>query len=99
MSWDVVKLKIVYSEDWGWLTTFLPYGEALRKHRALMHRFIGSTDSALDFRDAQVNGVHAMLKAILEHPDDYGKYVNRYAKNQRSVLSSSKPLDFQALSS
>lgn len=82
MRLDPAKLNIHCREDWGWLTTFLPYGETLRKHRSFMHRFIGSTDSALDFREDQVDGVHAMLKAILDHPDDYGKYVNRYVESR-----------------
>ncbi len=66
----------ILSEGWDWLTTFVPYGDLFRKHRAYQHRFIDSPDT-LKVLDVQLSETHAMLKGILDSPDDYATHVNR----------------------
>ncbi|KLO13427.1 cytochrome P450 [Schizopora paradoxa] len=63
-------------EKWDWFTTFVPYGDLFRKHRAYQNRFINSLET-LNVANVQLSETHAMLKGFLDNPGDYASYVNR----------------------
>lgn len=65
------------SEGWSWLTTGVPYCDDLRKQRSYEQRFIGSPET-LGYLDVQLSATHAMLKAILDDPTEYGTHMLKY---------------------
>lgn len=55
----------------------MPYDEALRKRRAILHRF--TQPSVLpDYVPLQTQEVHVMLKSFLGDPINYEKHVRRF---------------------
>ncbi len=76
----------VPSEGWSWATAVTPYGDIFRKQRSYQQRFIGSPET-LDYLDIQLSETRAMLKAILDDPEDYGTYVQRYGVSYVSTSS------------
>ncbi|KLO13426.1 cytochrome P450 [Schizopora paradoxa] len=62
--------------DWGWPTTALPYGDALRRHRGYLHRFF-QTSEALNYYELQGREVCVMLNGLLTSPGDYASHIRR----------------------
>ena len=55
----------------------MPYGDTVRKHRSIIQPFVGSSET-VDYMEIQLRETRAMLKYIMDDPDDYGSYVGGY---------------------
>ncbi|KLO09898.1 cytochrome P450 [Schizopora paradoxa] len=69
-------IMAVELERLDWITTFIPYGDLFRKHRAFQAHFMNSFEM-LNVSEVQISETHAMLKGFLTSPGDYAKHVNR----------------------
>jgi len=61
---------------WGWATSILPYGEALKTQRMFLHKYF-QTPEVLNYKETQQTYCHIFLQGILESPWDYEKHVRR----------------------
>lgn len=62
---------------WGWVTPVLGYGERLRKHRSMMHKYFLSPE-LLSYTTIQRQNCHRFLRDVLETPEKYHKHAHRY---------------------
>ncbi|KLO07927.1 cytochrome P450 [Schizopora paradoxa] len=60
---------------WEWTTATLPYGERLRKHRAILQKFFLSPD-VLNYKDVHQQKCHEFLQGLLRSPDKYDKHIH-----------------------
>ncbi|KLO05956.1 cytochrome P450 [Schizopora paradoxa] len=68
------QFVILQLTGWAWVTSLIPYGESLRKQRAIFHRFFLSRE-ALNYGELQENECRLFLRRMLERPESYGSHV------------------------
>ncbi|KLO07928.1 cytochrome P450 [Schizopora paradoxa] len=63
---------------WEWTTAALPYGEKLRKQRAILQKFFLSPD-VLNYKDFHQQNCHAFLQGLLSSPERYDRHIHHLA--------------------
>ncbi|KAF8135167.1 CyP450 monooxygenase [Boletus edulis] len=66
---DRPKIPMVALMGWDFSVGMLPYGPSWRRHRKAMHQVLSPT-AMLNYRGAQLNKVHQLVRNISQVPDD-----------------------------
>ncbi|KLO05947.1 cytochrome P450 [Schizopora paradoxa] len=62
---------------WEWTTLSLPYGEKLRKQRAILQKFFSSS-GVLNYKDVHQQNCHAFLQGLLGSPEGYDRQIHHF---------------------
>lgn len=54
----------------------IPYGEDWRRHRRLFHKYFNQI-SAKGYYDIQSKEAHALLRSLIDKPDDFALHVRK----------------------
>ncbi|KLO05954.1 CyP450 monooxygenase [Schizopora paradoxa] len=80
------QLLIHQLTGWDWITSMVPYGEMLRKQRAILHRFLQSPE-VINYKEIQEQGRCVFLQNMLESPGDYCRHIRRLTASVLGLIS------------
>ncbi|KLO05955.1 cytochrome P450 [Schizopora paradoxa] len=69
-------LLIQHLCGWAWVTSMIPYGDSLRKQRAILHRFFQFPE-VLNYKELQERECHLFLRRLVDSPENYDRHIRR----------------------
>lgn len=61
---------------WDFNMGLMPYGETWRNQRKIFHKAF-RPEAAISYRPIQLNSVYALLRSLLESPEDFGSHIKK----------------------